>query len=224
MKKIFLIGDSILKGVIYSDEQHKYKLRAGHEFKSLEQAGFETVRNCSKMGATVTSCAKILERTLSEFDADTTVLFEIGGNDCDYNWDEISNDPSGTFRPNTAPREYMESYCACIRTVQKTGAKTCVSNLVPIDSDKYMAWISRGRNYESIAAWLGDISMLHRWQESYNRMAEEIAAKVGAKLLDIRSDFLSSHRFKTLLCSDGIHPTEAGHKMIEETLLRSLTA
>jgi hypothetical protein len=90
--------------------------------------------------------------------------------------------------------------------------------MIPIDADRYMQTISSKNSYESILSWLGDASMLYRFQEHYNRIVEKLAFEMGCPMIDLRGEFLLSHDYKTLISADGIHPTEAGHDLIEGTL------
>ena len=94
--------------------------------------------------------------------------------------------------------------------------------MIPIDADRYMQTISKTNSYENILAWLGDASMLYRFQEHYNRIVERLAIEVGCPMIDLRGEFLLSHDYKALISADGIHPTDAGHDLIEESLKRFL--
>ena len=111
-----------------------------------------------------------------------------------------------------------------IEDIQVTGKKVlvrCDFN-VPLDAEKYMQWISRGLSYDRILGWLGDSSMLYRWHEFYSRTTEKLAEALSCPLIDLRMPFLMSHRYRDLLSADGIHPTEEGHRLIEETVAKAL--
>jgi lysophospholipase L1-like esterase len=64
--------------------------------------------------------------------------------------------------------------------------------------------------------------MLYRWHEYYNELVCTVARETGAFLIDLRTPFLKSHNLKNLICSDGIHPSEEGHRMIERIIEDSL--
>ncbi|MBQ8746255.1 MAG: SGNH/GDSL hydrolase family protein [Clostridia bacterium] len=219
MKKLEIYGDSILRGVTYSAETGRYELYSRDRFADLRESGIETENN-SRMGATIDRGLTMLKRKLGE-DADgTVVVFEYGGNDCDYKWADVSENPDGDFLPNTPEDVYTETYREAISYARSCGATPVIASLVPIDAEKYMRWISRNLSYENILRWLGDVSMLSRWQEYYSRTAERLAYETGAPLLDLRSTFLLSHDYKSLLCDDGIHPTARGHAMIDAAIAK----
>ncbi len=219
MKKLEIYGDSILRGVTYSAETGRYGLYSKDRFSDLHECGIET-KNNSRMGATVDRGLEMLRRNLSEEAAGTVVIFEYGGNDCDYKWAEVSENPDGEFLPNTPEDVYTETYREAIRFTRERGAIPVIASLVPIDAEKYMRWISKNLSYENILRWLGDVSMLSRWQEYYSHKAERLAYETGAPLLDLRSTFLLSHDYKSLLCEDGIHPTARGHAMIDVAIAK----
>lgn len=220
MKQIFIFGDSILKGVTYSEEAGRHKL-IPDRFSTLTDKGW-TVKNCSLMGATVEEGVTMLRRKFTDPGADTTVLLEFGGNDCDYRWADISANPDAVHLPKTPLEHFTRLYGELVSFAREKGASVYICNLVPLDADKYMQWISRGLRYEAILDWLGDPSMLYRWHEFYSRTTEKLAEKLSCPLIDLRQPFLMSHRYRDLLSGDGIHPTAAGHALIEQTVAAAL--
>lgn len=222
MSKLLIFGDSILKGVTFSDALGKYRL-CKPDYSRLEEEGLE-VTNLSKMGATIDYCDKILKEELSEYDDDSIVLFEYGGNDCDHPWREISEAPEGEHYAVNPHSTFESKYKSCIEYAKSMGAKVLISNLVPLDSSRYMEWISKGLKKEEILKWLGDEAMLYRWHESYSNLIERLARGLGATLVDLRGAFLTKHSFAELISRDGIHPTEDGHKLICDTVTEAVLA
>lgn len=217
MKRLEIYGDSILRGVMYSAESGRYDLFCRDRLAALAEKGID-VKNHSRMGATVERGADLLRRNLRDCTEDTVVVFEYGGNDCDYPWADVSADPRGHFLPKTPEEKYLETYREMIGYARAQGATPVIASLVPIDAEKYMRWITRELNYENILSWLGDVSMLARWQEHYSRIAEQLAYETGCALLDLRTAFLITHNYKEMLCEDGIHPTQRGHALIDSAL------
>lgn len=220
MSKLLIFGDSILKGVTYADNIGKYKL-CKPDYSRLENEGYQVI-NLSKMGATINYGERVLREELTEYDESNIVLFEYGGNDCDYRWCEISAEPDKPHNATVSHESFEDRYKECVSYAKEMGAKVYVSNLVPLDSERYMNWISRGLEYDVILKWLGDKNMLYRWHESYSRITEKIAENFKAKLVDLRSAFLTTHDFGKLICKDGIHPTEDGHKLICDTVTKAV--
>ena len=186
MKRILIFGDSILKGIYFSADQGRHCLYR-ERLSGLKSAGWE-IRNNSVMGATVTTGEALIRRKLPEAMADIfgggkpdpealplpegkpddepAVILEFGGNDCDYRWKEISENPQGKFSPGTPADRFARQYAECVEFVRRAGAKVFLCNLVPLSADRYMDWISRDLIRENILRWLGDVGRLSRWQES----------------------------------------------------------
>ena len=221
VERLLVCGDSIMKGVVYDKENQKYRLCESRNFDSLAQQGVE-VYNRAAMGATVERGAELLNRLKEKFTARTAVLFGFGGNDCDFAWDQISRCPEGEYAPKVTFRDFIEKYRAIIRRAQEAGLQVLVANLPPIDCHKYFDWITRGLSRENILSWLGDVTMLSRWHERYSDGVCALARETGCTVVDIRTPFLIRRSYGQLLCADGIHPTQAGHDLIERTLCDAL--
>ncbi len=217
-RKLEIYGDSILRGVTYDSARGRYTL-CKERSETIDGLGVEA-RNYSRLGATVTKGVELVEKNVIANEKGTVVLLEYGGNDCDFDWDSVSEDPEGTFSPHTPDGEFRSSYNRMIDRIADAGADPVIATLVPLDAEKYMNWIARGRSYENILRWLGDVTMLARWQEQYNRILEWLAFERSVPLFDLRGVFLTSRNYRDLICDDGIHPSEEGHRVINEQLRR----
>ena len=217
MKKIKIYGDSILKGVMYNEELKRYKL-FGYRYETLTENGIEVENNC-KMGATIDEGFEIMKSTLDDCDKDTVVLLEYGGNDCNFNWSAVSDNPDGEFLPNTPEEKFTSTYLKLIEYARSKGASVAICTLVPIDSQKFMNWVSKGLNYDNILHWLGDVEKISRWQAHYSALSERVAEKAHCNILDLRSIF-KNKSMSDLLGIDGMHPTSEGHSLIKSELQR----
>lgn len=200
-----------MRGVAYSEE-------AGRYTQVQRRLGSAEVCNYARFGATAERTLCDMERHRADMGKGDTVVLGFGGNDCDYDWQQISSDPGGSFAPRTSAQRFVDVYRRCIAMARSTGARVFAAAIVPIDAQRYFGWITRGKNAANILGWLGDVSMLYRWQESYNELVCRTARGCGVPLVDLRTPFLLSHSFGKLLCCDGIHPTPEGHAMIDAAL------
>lgn len=221
MKKLIIYGDSILRGVTFSEERRRHILVGDSELSMVSELGCE-VKNRSRMGATITRGLDMIDSTIEECKEGDVVLFEYGGNDCDYEWGEISDNPEGSYIPHTPEDKFTKEYAIAIEKIRERGATPILSTLVPVDAERYIKWITRNNSYENIMKWLGDTSMLYRWQERYNRLVESIARCFGCQILDLREKFLLSHNYKSLISADGIHPSEEGHMLIRREIRNAM--
>ena len=99
MKTIVLWGDSIGKGVIYSEERNRYCLAKDRCTNLLQQAGLSIECN-ARMGATITEGYRQYLDT--EARPGDIAVIEFGGNDCDPDWDEVDSDPD-SFHDGRTP-------------------------------------------------------------------------------------------------------------------------
>ena len=139
MKKLFLFGDSVMKGVMYSEEKGKYTLCSDSRFDSYKNAGLD-VSNCTRMGATIKTGRDFLERKLPEIDENSTVVFEYGSNDSDFNWANVTADPNGDHLPNTEESEFVEIYSDMLVRTAETGADVYMTTDITITISSSAGW------------------------------------------------------------------------------------
>lgn len=219
MEKIEIFGDSVMRGVINNNGHLKLRRSSLSDRLNNEQY---LIRNNAQLGATVIKGFTKLSMRINDLDSDSIAILGFGGNDCDHDWAAISSNTGGQHFPNVTLPDFISRYTEMIRMIKATGAVVAVCNLIPIDAQKYFQWISRLGSGDAILSWLGDISMLYRWHESYNRAVEAIASAEKCIFLNLREAFLPRHDFKELLSCDGIHPTEHGYRIIDECLITQL--
>ncbi len=212
---ILLYGDSIMKGVVYDNTKNKYT-RLSNSFAN-------TIK--SKLNATITNTATFgntVGRALKKFYSDITkkkpdiVILEFGGNDCDFNWKEIANDPDAKHLPKTQLNEFIGIYHRMISDLIENNIIPVMLSIPPIDSKRYFDWISENNPIAAanILKWLGRVDKIYEWQEMYNNAILNIATSTSTLLIDIRKEFIEKDDFSKYLCIDGIHPNEEGHKLI----------
>lgn len=217
-KSVYIFGDSVMKGVIQNKDSGKYVFDPMMN-KLLNDSLGRNVINCSYFGSTIEKGIQRIKYTVEgNVEADLAII-EYGGNDCDFHWKEIACAPENDHEPNTPINIFKEKYISVINYLKEKGITPIAMTLPPIDSKKYFEhFTSAGLSKDNILKWLGDIEMISRFQELYSMAVVEAAIKTGTFLADVRSFFLDKHNFKALLCNDGIHPNEEGHKLIATAL------
>ncbi|MDD2189331.1 MAG: SGNH/GDSL hydrolase family protein [Eubacteriales bacterium] len=218
MDSVCILGDSVAKGVIFDSVKNKYRLLKESFANIVERQQNISVLNLARFGCTVSMGSEILKRHESELSRYDYIILEFGGNDCDYNWAEISENPSGHHLCNTPIPLFREKYKELIDRVLRNGGRPVLLNLPPIDPKRYFKWICKGLNGKNILTYLEDIEAIYKWQELYSKTVEELAAEIKVPLIDIRSGFLDKKNFSCYLCADGIHPNEKGHLLISKIL------
>ena len=82
------------------------------------------------------------------------VVMEFGGNDCDFNWKEISENPDAEHKPNSEIKHFVMMYTELIKEIKDMGKMPVLLSLPPIDAKKYFLKISNGLNAENILKWM----------------------------------------------------------------------
>lgn len=215
---ICAFGDSIVKGVVFDGIRGKYTYLK-NSFANLFGANTGIrVENFAKFGCTITTGKRIIEKHEQELSCYKYTVLEFGGNDCDFNWKEVSERPDDEHLPNTPLSEFEALYSNAIDSISASGSRPVVFSLPPLNAKKYFDWISRNLNGDNILRWLGDVEHIYRWHEMYNLAVVKLAAIKNVPLIDIRKAFLESRNYLNLFCEDGIHPNEAGHALISDSI------
>lgn len=143
MSDISVFGDSVLKGVIY--ENNAYKVSKDRFSNICEDVLWISIENKAKFGSTINVGENIISKNINLIKQTKSkyVVMEFGGNDCDYNWIEVSENPNKVHYPKSTIKEFIEIYSGLINELKKLGKIPVLLSLPPIDSDKYFKYITR---------------------------------------------------------------------------------
>lgn len=216
---ICIFGDSIGKGIILQPLTNRYETIKMNIEKMFGRNDIN-IQNYAMFGCTVTKGLSVIKRHIGELNRYAMIFLEIGGNDCNFEWKEIAQNPEGEHVPKTSIAEFGELYEQIIQEIRSNQGNPTILTLPPLDPGKFFKWVSRGINADNILKWLGDIGMIYRWQELYNLEVMKIAQKLAVPIIDIRSSFLKCHNYGDLICEDGIHPNLEGHELILRTIAK----
>ncbi|HLP15277.1 MAG TPA: SGNH/GDSL hydrolase family protein [Bacteroidota bacterium] len=218
---IVVYGDSISRGIIFDDIKQKHALLLDNFSHLLRDQLRGVVFNAAKFGSTLVEGLQRLQNDVLRRKPDI-VLIEFGGNDCDYNWDAIAEDPSREFHPNTECMVFHDLLSGLVVKLNSLNIVPVLVTLPPLDPDKYFRWISRNSEQakHNILQFIGSISHIYAWHERYNAAVLRVAEETKTRLIDIRSAFLENSDYTTLICGDGIHPNKKGHKVIADKILQ----
>lgn len=219
-KKILVLGDSLSKGVVLDEEKKKYTLLKDCFFNLLSQSINAEMINASRFGSTVLQGQKQLESKMEKYNPDIVVI-EFGGNDCDFYWDDIASDPMKDHIPHTPLDLFENSINQMLDYVESNGKKPVLTTLPPLYADSYFKWFTNSDREKglNILKWLKDVWRIYWWQERYSNCLQYISRLRNITCIDVRQAFLKFREFSNFICSDGIHPNQAGHRLIFETVM-----
>ncbi len=221
-KKIAALGDSLTRGVVLN-EKNRYSILDRSFIDIISDSLGLSITNYGKFGCTIDFGQQVVDRHADDISASEYTLLEFGGNDCDFNWSRIADSPTDEHQPKTILDSFKEKFVNLIQRVRELGSKPVIISLPPIDSEFYFSFISRfmnGKQRENVFNWLGgDINVISRWHEMYNRALFEISRLMHTPIIDITTPFDKFQgAMRMLYCSDGIHPNAEGHKLIAASI------
>lgn len=214
MINIGLYGDSILEGIQINPVNKKYYINNNIDVQMLSEKYSIAIKNYSSFGCTVTKGRNLLRKRLETNLNCDAIVMDYGGNDCDYNWKAISENPEGHYSPKTPIELFTETYCDIIDTLKKKGILPILTTLPPLEPQRFFDWFCKDLNKKNILKWLGEIKNIYYHQENYSKVIERIALEKQVPLVDIRGEFLKEGDIASLLCEDGTHPNTLGQKVI----------
>ena len=214
MRNIELFGDSILKGIQINPINKKYYINNEINIEKLSEKYLLQIKNYSSFGCTVTKGNNLLKKRLEKDIACDAIVMDYGGNDCDYNWKAISENPEGNYSPNTPIELFIETYSDIVDTLKKKGILPILTTLPPLQSQSFFDWFCKDLNKKNILIWLGEIKNIYYHQELYSKAIEKIALEKQIPIIDLRGAFLKAENMNGLFCEDGTHPNSEGQKVI----------
>ena len=218
--KYMVSGDSISKGVIYDEARSKYVILEDNYVSLLQGKLKGAMRNTARFGNTLFKGFGNLKKDVLKEKPDV-VLIEYGGNDCDFYWEEIVNNPDAEHNPKTDFSAFEKMLLDMIDFLKTQGVMPILMSLPPLNADSYFKWVS-GNNPASevnILKWLGSVTKIYWWQERYNSTIIKVAESTKTKIIDVRGAFLQQPDFTKFICLDGIHPNKEGHRIIYDKVL-----
>ena len=213
-RQVTLLGDSILKGIQVDLGSRRYHSQNEMNGGALESEFQLSVRNDAHFGATVRKGSRLLDRILERKLPCDLLVMDFGGNDCDFRWKEIAENPDGEHQPNVPLPEFVEQYREMIRRIRSHGIRPILTNLPPLDCGRFFNWWCGDLDREAVLRWLGDVGNIYAWQERYSRAVERLAREENVPLVDVRGAFLDHGHLEQTLCADGTHPNTLGQGLI----------
>jgi len=215
-KSFYIYGDSLLKATV-PDENFRYHFHAGELLADYPQA--DQVVNRAMMGATVRKGRQLVERDAARGLAHGYALVGYGGNDSDFDWQAISDDPDGQHHPRTELPDFRRILGETVELLRQKGVQPVLMTLPPIDASRYLQFVCRGgADPGRILHWLGDCQMIYRYQELYSDTVAAVAAEQSVPLIPVRRAFLWDLNCCRMISADGIHLNMTGYRRLFDTI------
>lgn len=220
IRKIAVWGDSVARGIMLDEENNRYIIPkedvAAHV---AEKTGFE-IRNYARFGCTIGRGLEYMQRALEKWQDCDVVVLEFGGNDSNFDWESIAQNPEAPHLPGTPLKQFEQTYTDMLRQIQQMGKKAIAMTLPPVEAIHFFDWVTKALlNKETVLHWLGDKMYIYRWHEQYNSAILHAALVTGCDVIDIRQAFLGERLLDDVICKDGMHPNARGYALMEDAIL-----
>lgn len=149
------------------------------------------------------------------------VIIEIGGNDCDFAWKEVAENPTDKHEATVPVERYINNLKSIIIKVKDAGITPILSTLPPLDPVRYYERITESFSSQ-VSDWICKVGGIEHWHSSYNRALKNMAEELDIISIDVRSAIKWAGDFKDLISDDGIHLTENGYKVFAEEIYQKL--
>lgn len=220
LNRIICIGDSITKGKVWRENERRPCITDNSYPQILGSLIKMDVMNEGICDLTSEQMLEHLNRDI-RIEEGSTVIIEVGGNDCNPKWREIKKDPYGFHDACVPINRFKENLTKIIAMVKDAGAKPILSTLPPLDAEKYYNLLKRVFG-EGIKIWIDKNGGIYKWQERFSDMVKVIADMTGTYLIDVRKSFLDTGEYKKYISFDGVHPNEDGYSLIADTCSKDL--
>lgn len=217
--QIFLLGDSLAQGIIFDKARARLTLTRDSFYNMIRPIFQGEIVNLSKLGRTLSDARKTLEQRLKLCKPEA-VAIELGGNDCDFDWDAVALAPDAPHKCKTPFEEFERGIRDLVQQLKSEGIIPVLFNLPPIDADRFFHHVCHHdpENERRVLSFLGSVTRIYWWHERFSSVIGQIADDMNTMFIDIRRAFLHHEDYRVFLCDDGMHPNAAGHILIAEQI------
>ena len=209
-----IYGDSLMRATVV-DEAFRYHTLMRQFTQRMWESLKVQIRNKAHFGYTADRGYAVLQKDKDKGFECRFALVEFGGNDCNFDWQAISEAPEAEHGPKVPLGQFVETMDKMTDTLLAAGVEPILMTLPPLDAERYFDCIGRTvERMDNVLKWLGDKQVIYRFQEMYSAAIQKLAMRKGLEIVDIRSYFLDKRDYRDFIARDGIHLTEKGYDLI----------
>jgi len=219
---IVCLGDSVTKGRVWAEGDRPRITRNNYPALLARLLPGANVINAGVTGDTSGDLLARFETSVAAHHPEVVVI-EGGGNDCNFRWADVAAEPTADHAPIVSERTFAANLAALVERARSIGAKSILTTLPPLDSARYYAYL-RQIYSDAIAPFICRVGGIYYWHERYSRIVGDVGRASGAAVARVRELFLSTGDFFCLISHDGIHPSEAGYRIVAQAVYQALLA
>jgi lysophospholipase L1-like esterase len=148
-------------------------------------------------------------------------IVEIGGNDCNFKWEEVAENPWEEHEAIVPLERYLDNIKKIIMDIQQNGITPIISTLPPLDPVRFYKSISE-KYGSDVSHWISKVGGLEHWHGLYNRNLNRLAEELGVFKIDVRAAIKHAGDLTDLISDDGIHLTAEGYKALSVEIYQNV--
>jgi len=149
------------------------------------------------------------------------VIICVGGNDCNFHWDEVAKNPEADHVPIVPIQTYLQNMKGIVEKIKASGIKPLLLTLPPLDPVRYYRAIA-GQYGKSISHWISYVGGIEHWHGLYNRSLSLLIEQLEVLSIDVRTAIKKAGDLKDLISDDGIHLTREGYFVMGKKIYEEL--
>ncbi|MGZ4112498.1 MAG: SGNH/GDSL hydrolase family protein [Tumebacillaceae bacterium] len=221
--KIVCFGDSVTRGISYVNGRLRI-VKENYPVLLQKLFGNEQELEVVNKGVFNDNSDLLLERLEQDVLSQHPdyVLIGVGGNDCNFRWDEVAAAPEESHEPIVDVQRYLQNVKQMATRIQSAGAIPIFLSLIPLDPVRYYRFLLElhGKN---IAHWIALCGGIEHWHAGYSKALKNLLASLELPSIDVRAAFAKWPTLATLISDDGIHPTSEGYRLMSETIFQTFS-
>ncbi|KQL55114.1 GDSL family lipase [Heyndrickxia shackletonii] len=220
--KIVCFGDSITRGVSFV----KGRLRILKENYPAFLQGFfanDSTIDVVNKGVFNDNSNLLLKRIEKDVISEhpDIVIICVGGNDCNFHWDEVAKKPEAEHVPIVPLQIYIKNIKYMVEKFKTSGIKPLLLTLPPLDPVRYYRSIANQYG-KSISHWISYVGGIEHWHGLYNRSLSLLIEQLDVLSIDVRTAIKKAGDLKELISDDGIHLTPEGYYVMGKKIYEDL--
>lgn len=224
--KIVCFGDSLTRGVSYVKGRirilkENYPLLLQQFFSSDDSYTVSVVNK----GVFNDDSDLLIQRLNKDviLEKPDYIILEIGGNDCNFKWEEVAAHPENEHTAIVPIDRYIDNVKAIVNNLIEAGITPVVLTLPPLDPVRYYKFISE-KYGKSISHWISAVGGIEHWHSLYNRSLKQLTEQLDVITIDVRTALKQAGDFSKLISDDGIHLTADGYKELAKTIYSQINS
>lgn len=149
------------------------------------------------------------------------VIIGIGGNDCNFPWGEVAENPYDKYQAIVPLDRYLKNINSILIKLKEQGVTPILLTLPPLDPVRYYETIIQ-KFSSQVSHWICKAGGIDYWHGKYNRYLIKTAEELGILKIDVRSALKQAGKLSELISADGIHLTAEGYKVVGNEVFQNI--